>query len=222
MQEEQLVLINDFYNPSYLESDYIISESNSHAYSTLINSNWPSYCMFLHGSSGSGKTHLAHIWKNRLNAELLAPIEGSKLMFSSYVIEDIDKNATTIQDEIQILHSYNNAIESKNFLLLTSTLSPYELKFNLPDLYSRMQVAGYVKLNDPDDELLRVIIIKEFHIRSLRLDTKIINFILINLKRNVSYIIKFIDFLDKESIKNKRSITLQSTSAAAKIFASLE
>ena len=53
----------------YSDSDYIISESNQNAYKAVLSwYNWHHHCMILYGKIGCGKTHLANIWKERIEA----------------------------------------------------------------------------------------------------------------------------------------------------------
>ena len=86
--------------------------------------------LVLQGDKGSGKTHLAHVFKERLNGQAL-------------IFDDVDAALSRKADyllEQNIFHAYNRFTDSKTPLLLTSVLPPAGWDIKVSDLSSR--VAG--------------------------------------------------------------------------------
>ena len=52
------------------ELNFFVNKTNSYAFNTLINQE--STFSFLYGPKKSGKSFLAHIWKNKYNANILS------------------------------------------------------------------------------------------------------------------------------------------------------
>lgn len=189
---------------SYKE-DFIFTESNITAYRALFSTYKKASCIILYGPKGSGKTHLAHIWCIKKKALLLDQVDAKKLINFSCVLENIN----TITEEIALLNSYNNAIENNTSLLLTTQIPISGLSFKLQDLSSRLLAAPLINLKAPDDKLLKIIIAKEFYYRNIRIKAEAINYIINNIERSYSTIIKVVDYIDKIALNNKKNISVQ-------------
>ena len=183
---------------SYHYHDYILLEQNKETYNMLMNQNWNSF--ILYGKSGSGKTHLAHIWQKLKNAafidqNLINTEEDIGNIISNnnaFIIENIDN----INNELSILHYYNYIKENKKLLLMTSSTAPRFLNYSIKDLKSRILHTMSAKLANPDEELLKIMLIKLFADKQIHIELKVINYILNNTERsfqNLSNIVKCID-----------------------------
>lgn len=205
--------IISFHNRSrYLEEDYIVSSSNIDAY--LLVKDWPTRwgvlpypkILGLCGPRSSGKTYLANIWKYKSRAVFISrPLNIDQLqkINTSCIIDDIDRNGWSEQD---LLHIFNIMHESNQFVLLTT--STYPLVLNLPDITSRIGSILITSLHQPDDEMVKVILMKAFSERSLKVSMEIINYLASRLIREFSAINEMVELIDQYSLKHKRNITL--------------
>jgi len=198
--------------PVYLAEDFFISPANNHAFNYL--NQWPNWnngiyskMLLLHGELGSGKTHLAHIWKDLAKAKILSTADCYNLhLFTSnksLILEDISKI-----DEELLLHLFNFAHENQQYLLLTSDLPPTQLSFNIADLRSRILAMPAIAINAPDQELLKAVLLKHLSDRQLKIHPAALDYITLRVDRSFSKLIQFIDELEQISKTSKRSITI--------------
>ncbi|QXK92143.1 chromosomal DNA replication initiator [Neoehrlichia mikurensis] len=204
---KQLKLFDLPYSKSYQYHDYILLDQNKYTYNILMNYDWN--CFILYGKSGSGKTHLAHIWQKLKNASFINQEPIAKTMHiihnsNAFIIEDIDK----IKDEPWILHCYNYARENNKLLLMTSSISPKSLNCNLKDLKSRILSAISGGLANPNEELLKIMLIKLFTDHQLHINLKIINYILNNTERSFKNLRNIVSCIDKELSNKINGITI--------------
>ena len=205
---EQIKLFDVQEMHSYQCSDYVVLDSNRHTYNLLMNSDMWS-CFVLYGTHGSGKTHLAHLWQKLKKAHFLetAAIDRTISTISScpaVIIEDIND----IQSEEWLLHCYNYAKENGKPLLLTSSVAPYKLNYKLKDLESRILATISAKLADPNEELLRIMLVKLFTDRQLHIDIKTINYILNNVERSFKKLSDVVNVIDNELINASGVVTV--------------
>ena len=207
----QLLLELD-YKINFNEHDFYLSNSNSNAFN-LIN-RWPDWnkkILNISGEKFSGKSHLANIFKLKSKAFL---INGNKIdnsifkslkLYESIIIDDFEEC-----NEEEILYSIFNLIDQDSKYLLINSLKPInEIKFELPDLTSRAKNCLYAEIEDPDDDLLFAIILKNFSDRQIKIEKKIINFIISRIDRSYRKIDEFIYKIDELSLKKKKPINLK-------------
>ena len=84
-----------------------------------------------------------------------------------------------------------------------------EIKFKLPDLASRAKNCIYAEIENPDDELLFAIILKNFSDRQIKIEKKIINFIISRVDRSYRKIDEFIYKVDELTLKKKKPINFK-------------
>ena len=194
---------------SYQCSDYVLLDHNRHTYNLLMNSDsWS--CFVLYGKSGSGKTHLAHMWQKLRRAnfidhdQTLNEAIGIIRESSAVIIEDID----SLKDESWVLHCYNFSREAGKPLLMTSSLPPSRLNYQLKDLGSRIVSAMSASLADPDEELLRIMLVKLFTDRQMHIDIRTVNYILNNVERSFKKLSGVVNLIDTELSTNTRGVTI--------------
>ncbi|MDD9331255.1 MAG: DnaA/Hda family protein [Wolbachia sp.] len=181
----------------YNQKNYIVLGENKHIYDLVINDlSWR--CLILFGSKSSGKTHLAHIWQLKNNAIFINVNNFvSDIRYSNaFILEDIQN----IQDEIMLLHCYNYMKENNKKLLITSSISPKKLNFGLKDLSSRILSTISVKIAPASEELLRIVLIKRFSDKQLKVDLKVINYILARIERSFCSINRIVEEIDNKSM----------------------
>ena len=207
----QLLLELD-YKTNFNEHDFYLSKSNSNAFN-LIN-RWPDWnkkILNISGEKFSGKSHLANIFKLKSKAFL---INGNKIdnsifkslkLYESIIIDDFEEC-----NEEEILYSIFNLIDQDSKYLLINSLKPInEIKYRLPDLTSRSKNCLYAVIENPDDELLFAIILKNFSDRQIKIEKKIINFIISRIDRSYRKIDEFIYKVDELSLKKKNQLILR-------------
>ena len=197
---------------SFDEKDYYVSKSNYFAKNII--EAWPKWekkIVNLAGEKYSGKTHLSHIFKKKSNALYLYSnnIEDKILkkikLSNSIIIEDLEESF----DE-KLLYSIFNLVEQDNKYLLISSKKPIDtMKFTLPDLLSRLKNCIIATIEQPDDELIYAIILKSFSDRQIKLDNKIIDYIIKRIARSYSKMHEFIYKIDELSLKKKKSINFK-------------
>ncbi|WP_353269795.1 DnaA ATPase domain-containing protein [Wolbachia endosymbiont (group A) of Myopa testacea] len=192
----QLNLFNNN-QADYSRQNYIILDENKHIYNSVIEDlSWKSLILF--GPKSSGKTHLAHIWQS-INDAIFINVNNfvSEIRYSdAFILEDVQN----IKDEEMLLHCYNYMKENDKKLLITSSISPKKLNFKLRDLSSRILSTISVKILPASEELLRIMLIKRFSDKQLKIDLKVINYILARIERSFYSIDKIIEKIDNESI----------------------
>ena len=212
MSELNQLLLELDYKTNFNENDFYLSKSNSNAFN-LIN-RWPDWekkILNISGEKFSGKSHLANIFKLKSKAFL---IKGNKIdnsifkslkLYESIIIDDFEEC-----NEEEILYSIFNLIDQDNKYLLINSLKPInKIKYKLPDLASRSKNCLYAEIENPDDELLFAIILKNFSDRQIKIEKKIINFIISRVDRSYRKIDEFIYKVDELSLKKKKPINLK-------------
>ncbi|MGC2415589.1 MAG: DNA replication protein, partial [Stellaceae bacterium] len=61
------------HRPAFGRADFLVSECNAAALQSIERwPDWPKPVLVLHGAAGSGKSHLAHLWRERSGGVLIA------------------------------------------------------------------------------------------------------------------------------------------------------
>jgi len=212
MSELDQKLLDFGISESFDENDYYVSKSNYFAKNIL--ETWPQWekkIVNLTGEKHSGKTHLSTIFKIKSNALYLHSknIDNSTLkkikLSNSIIIEDLDDTF----DE-KLLYSIFNLVEQDNKYLLISSNKPIDtLSFALPDLVSRLKNCIIANIEQPDDDLVYAIILKNFSDRQIKLDNKIVDYIIKRIARSYSKMHEFIYKIDELSLKKRKSINFK-------------
>ena len=212
MSELNQLLLDFDYKTNFNEHDFYLSKSNSNAFN-LIN-RWPDWdkkILNISGEKFSGKSHLANIFKLKSKAFLIKANEIDNSIFKgiklheSIIIDDFEEC-----NQEEILYSIFNLIDQDSKYLLINSLKPInEIKYRLPDLTSRSKNCLYAVIENPDDELLFAIILKNFSDRQIKIEKKIINFIISRIDRSYRKIDEFIYKIDELSLKKKKPINLK-------------
>ena len=212
MNELNQLLLKLDHKTNFNEHDFYLSKSNINAFN-LINKwpDWEKKILNISGEKFSGKSHLANIFKLKSKAFL---INGKNInnsifknlkLYESIIIDDFEQCK-----EEEMLYSIFNLIDQDNKYMLINSLNPInQIKFNLPDLSSRSKNCLYAEIENPDDELLFAIILKNFSDRQIKIEKKIINFIISRIDRSYRKIDEFIYKIDRLSLKKKKPINLK-------------
>ena len=199
-------------NKIYLKEDFYVSPSNNEAY-TLINS-WPRWIkriVNIFGQEGSGKSHLSSILKNKTTA---FDVQSNKLnddVFFKFKTKEalIIENLNEDVSEKLLFSLWNTALQDNKYLLITSKKPITEYNFKLPDLKSRVNSTIVIGIKLPTDELISVIIAKNFSDKQIKVEKKHIDYIIKRIDRSYKKISQFISVLDKYSLKKGSPFNLK-------------
>ena len=201
----QLILSFD-HEQNFKNLDFYVSKSNAHVFN-LIN-NWQKINeKFLNiiGEKFCGKSHLINIFleKNKglkINSDELNNHYLKKIKFyKNIIIEDITSNINE-----QLFYSLINIVEAENkSLIVTSDVSIVEMNFKLPDLKSRSKNFTLTSIENPDDDLIFALVLKNLSDRQISIDKKLIDYIIKRIDRSYSNISDFIYTIDQLSLKKK-------------------
>ncbi len=214
----QLVLALD-HAESFARDDFLSGPSNATAL-TLIDRwpDWPGQIMALTGPQGSGKSHLAAIWAEAagarvLAAKLLTDVDlPSALATGALVVEDLEPADL---DERALFHLLNLAREDDAYVLLTARSAPAAFAVGIRDLASRLRALPSVALAAPDDDLLRVLIVKLATDRQLAVDETLVNYLVNRIERSFAGVQAAVKLLDHEAMRQHRPVT---RALAAELF----
>ena len=203
-------LLLDFdYEQNFRDDDFYVGKSNFYTFELI--HKWPKWeknFLNIIGDRFSGKTHLVNIFLKKFNG---IRIESSLLnddnlksinSFQNIILEDLNLNV----DEKLIYTLFNIIDQNNKFLIITSDKPIVEINFKLEDLKSRTKNFLLAKIENPDDELMFALILKNLSDRQIALDKKLIDFIIKRIDRSYGKIFEFIYKIDRISLKKKKSI----------------
>ena len=93
-------------------------------------------------------------------------------------------------------------------IIINSSMNLKSLRFNLKDLKSRLYSFLEIKIGLPTDDLIRVIILKTFSDKQVRLSNKNLEFVIKNIDRSYDKISKFVKDVDSLSLSTGKSINI--------------
>jgi chromosomal replication initiation ATPase DnaA len=203
-------LLLDFdYDQNFRDDDFYVGKSNFYPFEII--NKWPKWEKFFLNISGekfSGKTHLANIFLKkfdgiRIESKLLTNENLREIKpFQNVILENLDLNANE-----NLIYTLFNIIDQDNKFIIITSLEPIaEINFKLKDLKSRTKNCLLAKIQNPDDELMFALILKNLSDRQITLDKKLIDFIIKRVDRSYSKIFEFIYKIDEISLKKKKSI----------------
>jgi len=209
MKNYNQLLLNFDYEQNFKDDDFYVGKSNFHTFELM--HKWPKWeknFLNISGEKFSGKTHLTNIFLKKFNGirieSKLLNDENLKSIkpFQNIVLEDLDLNINE-----KLIYTLFNIIDQDNkFLLITSFKPITEIDFKLEDLRSRTKNCLLTTIENPDDELMFALILKNLSDRQITLDKKLIDFIIKRIDRSYGKIFEFIYKIDRISLKKKKPI----------------
>lgn len=202
--------------------DFLVGSSNAAAVA-LVDSwpDWAAPAALVVGPQRSGKSHLAHVWQARTNAEIVAATDLDERVIRSLeatgavVVEDLDRG---IACEQTLFHVLNIAREHRAGVLLTSAMPPGDLPIALPDLRSRLRAAVTVEIASPDDGLLHAVLVKHFSDRQILVAPHVVAWLVVNMERTMDAAAFIVEAIDRLALASRRKVT---RALAAEALASL-
>jgi len=199
-------------NKVFKKEDFYVSASNHKAYD-YINS-WPRWIkriINIFGPAGSGKSHLASILQNKTSCLKVLSKDLNEKIFIKFKTKEalIIENLYEKVNEKILFSIWNKTIQDNKYLLITSRkpISTYEFKLN--DLKSRFNSCLNIGINLPNDDLISVILTKNFSDRQIKVEKKHIDYVIKRIDRSYEKISQFILILDKYSLKKGSPFSLK-------------
>ena len=193
--------------PAYGREDFLAADSNRDALRWVDAwPGWPGRMLVLCGPRGSGKTHLAHVWRAAASASVrdarwIAPDAVGR---SHLVIEAVDEAA----DDAALLHALNRAKDEAVDVLATARTPPGRWVGRLPDLVSRLRSAPTVTIGRPDDALIAAVLAKMLHDRQLDAAEDVIGYLVRHMERSFEAARRTIAEADALALAERRRVTV--------------
>ena len=190
--------------------DYLVGKSNRAAFELLERwPEWPSPVIILAGPVGSGKTHLVETFRDETGAEVIQARDLTEAGVSALVsapacvVEDAHRGV----NNTALFHLLNAARQVGKTVLITSRTWPASWKISLPDLMSRLRAATPVEVLEPDDDLLRRVLVKLFADRQIAVDIGVVDYLVVRMERSLEVALRAVDAIDREALAGRVKIT---------------
>jgi len=180
------------------------------------------WCCGLWGASGTGKSHLLQAAIRRVHAvgspAMYLPLRdmrphGAAVLdgleqIGALAIDDIDAVAGDRTWEEALFALYNRCQASGGRLMFSSRLIPAATKFALADLQSRLTAALIFQLSelaDPDKQRVLQVTARA---RGMELSEPVASFLIRRLRRSMHDLMDALEVLDRESLRERRTLTV--------------
>jgi len=197
------------HTPSHAADDFLVGEGNALAHSRILAwPHWPDAVTVLIGPAASGKSHLARIFADHSHARFVTPETiadvAAKDERGPLVVEDVDRFG---YDEPSLFHLLNQAMRGQRTLLLTARTEVGEWTLATDDVRSRVRRAPAFRLEVSDDIELSQMFAKLFGDRQIKVDPKIILYLVARMERSPEEVAVLADHMDRLALARGTAIT---------------
>lgn len=199
--------------------DFVVSAPNLDAWTRL--EAWPGAgggALALIGAQGTGKSHLARLWTDRVGARPVnadATIETLVATSPVLVVEDVDRGFV----DASLFHLINLGLRPGAGLLLTARTPPTAWTTALPDLRSRLNALPVVSLGEPDDAILEGMLQKAFRAHRIRPAQDLLSYLVRRVERTSQAAEAAVARLDDQASARNRPV---GRALAVMLFGALE
>ncbi|PXA98946.1 hypothetical protein DMC47_06255 [Nostoc sp. 3335mG] len=197
------------HTPSHAADDFLVGTGNALAHSRILAwPHWPDGVTVLIGPAASGKSHLARIFADRSHAAAVTPQTIAAVAArddrTPLVIEDADRLG---YDEPSLFHLLNQAMRGQRSLLLTARTDIADWPLATDDVRSRMRRAPAFRLEVSDDIELSHMFAKLFGDRQIKVDPRIIHYLVARMERSPEEVAILADRMDRLALAKGTAIT---------------
>lgn len=188
---------------------------------------WPGAVrgLIIYGEAGCGKSHLAHIWQEATQAEMITSLAPSFDFADSASVmggvEALDPNRCYVLDGVVPSDAWSDDAmflclerlnhknrKGKGGLLILATTPPASMPWRRADVASRLSAVTTAAITAPDDFVLGAVIQKLADDRKLLLDEEVVGYLLPRMERRFSEAGRIVAGLDALSMRAGRRVTL--------------
>jgi chromosomal replication initiation ATPase DnaA len=197
------------HTPAQGEADFMVGEGNALAHGRIMAfPHWPDPVTLVTGPAKSGKSHLARIFADRSGArfagigdlEALATEGGT----SPVIVEDVDR---LDYDEAGLFHLLNQSMREQRPILLTAREDIANWPLATDDVRSRARRATAYALELTDDIQLSQMFVKLFGDRQIKVDPRIIGYLVARMERSAEEVVTLADLMDRLALAKGTAIT---------------
>jgi len=205
------LIFNFPFTTNYFEEDFFVSSSNFEAYKLIETwPKWPSRNINIYGPTGCGKSHLASILKKKINSFFINASDISNNSLALIKLKEcliIDNYENNIEENL-LYTIINQTHQSNQYVIINSDQPISSLEIKLEDLKSRLNSFSKITIDLPTDDLIKVVLTKNFSDKQIQIDNKLIDFILKHINRSYEDIFNFIKKIDELSLSTGKSINI--------------
>jgi chromosomal replication initiation ATPase DnaA len=205
------LIFNFPFTTNYFEEDFFVSSSNFEAYKLIETwPKWPSRNINIYGPFGCGKSHLANILKKKINSFFINASDISNNSLALIKLKEcliIDNYENNIEENL-LYTIINQTHQSNQYVIINSDQPISSLEIKLEDLKSRLNSFSKITIDLPTDDLIKVVLTKNFSDKQIQIDNKLIDFILKHINRSYEDIFNFIKKIDELSLSTGKSINI--------------
>lgn len=186
--------------------DFLVGQSNRAAFELLERwPDWPAPVVVLAGPVGAGKTHLVEAFRDETGAAVLAAGDLKEAAVSSLAASPavVLEDAHLGFDDTALFHLLNACRQAGRKVLITSRTWPAGWRIALPDLMSRLRAATPVEILEPDDDLLRRVLVKLFADRQLGVDQGVVDYLVVRMERSLGVALRAVEAIDREALAGR-------------------
>ena len=197
------------HTPAQGEADFLVGEGNALAHGRIMAfPHWPDPVTLVTGPPKSGKSHLARIFADRSGARF-AGIEDLKSLateggIAPVIVEDVDR---LDYDEAGLFHLLNQSMRERRPILLTAREDIANWPLATDDVRSRARRAAAYTLELTDDIQLSQMFVKLFGDRQIKVDPKIIFYLVARMERSAEEVVILADLMDRLALAKGTAIT---------------
>lgn len=214
---EQLLLFRSRTDASF--ANFFVSASNApfiHALREWLQDG--SGAFYFYGATNSGRSHLLQAVCRETGA-LYLPLTELRTQDPAQVLEALESAQIICIDDIhavigdanwceQLFHLFNRCMQSGTKWLMSAECASAHLPCSLPDLQSRLRASGDFRLHALSDEECAQALRLRAHERGIELGDEVIAYILARQSRAFPALLTLLDQLDKQSLAEKKRITI--------------
>lgn len=197
------------HEPSHAEDDFLVGAGNALAHARILAwPHWPDGMTLLVGPAASGKSHLARIFVDRSHALVVTPQTIGAVAAAQgrepLLIEDVDR---LDYDEHDLFHLLNQAMRGERALLLTARDEVAHWPLRTEDARSRVRRATVFRLEPSDDIELSQMFVKLFGDRQVRIDPRVIGYLVPRMERSAEEAAALVDLMDRLALARGSAVT---------------
>ncbi|MDA9930278.1 DnaA/Hda family protein [Alphaproteobacteria bacterium] len=194
---------------------------------------WPGQFPALNivGPPASGKSHLGAVWQQASDARHLTNLQMADLQADLQGNDGIAPDKSGETDKITghmildqpapnhgpgqdawsqeaLFHLFNRAAGQHSSILILTSEPVSQMDWHLPDLASRLRAVNVVRLEAPDDAVLRGVLEKYFTDRQLAINAPVLDFMVSRMERSFAAVQIVAGAMDQRSLAQKRDLTM--------------